>query len=198
MGYVVVYGTLKKGGSLAHYMSNSRFVRPVKIPGFVMYDFGSFPGIYPNKYRQNIYGELWEINESVLQNLDACENEGYLYKRDSIKIDKKINAWIYISNYMAIDTQTKFKECNFGYWLNPGKIWKIMRVNDDRKRILKGTAKKIVFDMRFFDTSAGRCTTNKEYMELVAHRMFTNELNTHLEDVFLTDLILYNKLKELP
>ena len=42
---------------------------------------------------------------------------------------------------------------------------------DDGDKSFSGTATRIVFDMRFWDTGMGRCSDNKEYMALVAERI---------------------------
>lgn len=47
---------------------------------------------------------------------------------------------------------------------------KVYRVTDLDKEFY-GTASRIVFDMRFWDTGMGRCRTNKQYMEIVGGRI---------------------------
>jgi len=42
---------------------------------------------------------------------------------------------------------------------------------DDGDKSFSGTAKRIVLDMRFWDTGMGRCSNNAEYMELVTSRI---------------------------
>jgi len=68
-----------------------------------------------------------------------------------------------------------------------------MRVQIHEK-VYEDIAKKIVFHMRFFD--GDRTPTNKSYMRMVEKRMHT-PINTEIEEIFLTDLILMGRIKEL-
>ena len=80
-----------------------------------------------------------------------------------------------------------------GFFEIPNKKWKIS-IGDD---LYKGDSSKVVFDMRFFDTSAGRCDTNKQYMRLYKERTWDLDINTSLESVFLTDLMIQCNLEEI-
>ncbi|MAF43138.1 MAG: hypothetical protein CMI54_03065 [Parcubacteria group bacterium] len=58
---------------------------------------------------------------------------------------------------------------------------------DDGGRNFYGTADTIVFNMRFWDTAAGRCDTNSEYMKIVSGRI-TNFPVCDDEILFLDEL----------
>jgi|TARA_Y100000310_G_scaffold69330_1_gene64810 hypothetical protein len=75
---------------------------------------------------------------------------------------------------------------------------KVFRAADMDKEF-HGTAKRIVLDMRFWDTALGRCNTNAEYMKIVAGRVagmpnYTDEVKflKHLDAVGMLTLELAN------
>ena len=63
---------------------------------------------------------------------------------------------------------------------------KKLQVKDGNKKYY-GTADKIVFNLRFWDTASGRCSTNAEYMKLVSGRLIDFPVITD-ESKFLREL----------
>lgn len=74
-----------KGLGNHHFLENATFVGKARIEGFIMFDLGSYPGIVNGKDKEIVLGELYEINESILNNLDRLEGEGSLYKRITVR-----------------------------------------------------------------------------------------------------------------
>ncbi len=97
MAVVFVYGTLKKGFRLPSYLENSKFLGEGYIEGYDMYKIDWYPVIV--KGNGNVYGEIYEVDDEILKNLDAVEDEGILYKRikEKVKIkEKELEAFVYV------------------------------------------------------------------------------------------------------
>lgn len=95
MHYVFTYGTLKRGYRNHHYLKNSKFICEASIDGFYMFDLGKYPGIYEGS--GVIYGEIYEVDDDELREMDLLEEEGSLYIRKSIRVNN-LDAWIYVYN----------------------------------------------------------------------------------------------------
>lgn len=97
---VFVYGTLMKGYWNHVLLKDQKFIGRGIIKGYRMYHVSSFPGIVESGYDEDIIvGELYEINEAILEDLDRLEDEGYMYKRlveDVIIKDKIVKAHVYV------------------------------------------------------------------------------------------------------
>lgn len=68
-------------------------------PDYIMLDLGSFPGVVkittdgqPHGY---IQGEVWEINDAVLDQLDGIEGHPEFYERFKVETSQGI-AWMYL------------------------------------------------------------------------------------------------------
>jgi gamma-glutamylcyclotransferase (GGCT)/AIG2-like uncharacterized protein YtfP len=70
--YAFVYGTLRKGDSRFGVLNDCKCIaEEAYLDGFIMLNLGSFPGIIPGEGR--IRGEIYEIDEDVLAQLDSIE-----------------------------------------------------------------------------------------------------------------------------
>tara|TARA_R110001592_G_scaffold86773_3_gene256203 strand:+ start:568 stop:1125 length:558 start_codon:yes stop_codon:yes gene_type:complete len=114
---VFVYGTLKSGGEIrgldtfnkakqtsmvegwpppiANIVGKAKTVHP----DFTMIDLGSFPGVVlittdgiPHAYVQ---GEVWQVNKTVLNELDMIEGHPDFYERKKTETTQGI-AWMYV------------------------------------------------------------------------------------------------------
>jgi len=84
---VFVYGTLLQGNSNhENYLSESEFRGEAVLPGYAIYDLGSFPGIKPYPGHK-VKGELYRINPATLQRLNQLESEGSLYNLKSVEVE---------------------------------------------------------------------------------------------------------------
>ena len=196
MTNVIVYGTLKRNGRFSDYLREQKYVKRVNISGFKMYDSGyGFPFVVEGKETDVIYGELYEVNDRVLNILDHVENvESGLYSRINLEETYpsiKVPTYLYVSKLSHFDSAAR--EIPYGYWSVDNDYLQIMRVQIHEK-VYEDIAKKIVFHMRFFD--GDRTPTNKSYMRMVEKGMHT-PINTEIEEIFLTDLILMGRIKEL-
>lgn len=100
---VFVYGTLMKGfGNHNYYLANQenvKFLGKAKLIGYEMYHVFSFPGIVPQKGKE-ILGEVYKVDDHVLQQLDRLEGEGFMYKRIEdvafLDTEKQIKVYVYV------------------------------------------------------------------------------------------------------
>lgn len=80
------------------FARNLLFIGNGQLNGYTMYHVSNFPGIIEdcNDY---MLGELYEINDGVLEALDLLEAEGFMYSRieEEIELQKGINfrAFVY-------------------------------------------------------------------------------------------------------
>jgi gamma-glutamylcyclotransferase (GGCT)/AIG2-like uncharacterized protein YtfP len=92
---VFVYGSLKKGFYNHSLLKESTLVGPaVTAPEFTMYDLGSFPAI-THEGTTSIKGEVYDVKERTLADLDRLEGHPFFYRRMEIDTPYGI-AWIYI------------------------------------------------------------------------------------------------------
>ena len=86
--YIFVYGSLRFGFELNHFLRNSRFVGLAFAEGFKMYDLGAYPGVVRGE--GIIYGEVYEIDDELLKKLDEVEDytgsPSDLYVREKIRV----------------------------------------------------------------------------------------------------------------
>lgn len=101
---IFVYGTLLKGLEHSEALDDSKFLGKAMAIDVCLYDLGVFPGIKKGDGR--VLGELYEVNEEALENLDEIEgydaknNDKSLYYRDEISIKpRKTNAKVYAYFY---------------------------------------------------------------------------------------------------
>jgi len=96
--YIFVYGTLKRNKGANHFLSNAKFIGEGVIQGYEMYIVGYFPGIVKGKGK--IRGEVYEVDEEILEMLDEYEGVPDLYERirENVKLDngKELEAYFYL------------------------------------------------------------------------------------------------------
>lgn len=82
---VFVYGTLLEGEGNHSFLNGAHFLDGVRLSGAQMYDVGYFPCIVDsdNPY-QSVYGELYEVDDETLMDLDQLESEGRMYERREV------------------------------------------------------------------------------------------------------------------
>jgi gamma-glutamylcyclotransferase (GGCT)/AIG2-like uncharacterized protein YtfP len=109
MAKVFVYGTLKSGGELRgldRFGDGATIVGKAKTtyPDYEMSDLGAFPGVFLNG-TFHIQGEVWEVDEDVMQDLDAIEGYPDFYKRQ-VTHTTEGKAWMY---YLEGETYRDYK-----------------------------------------------------------------------------------------
>ena len=98
MNRVFVYGTLKSGGDirgLNQFGDGASIVGKAKTqyPDYEMSDLGAFPGVFLNG-KFHIQGEVWEVNDDILDQLDAIEGYPDFYNKQIVHTTQG-KAWMY-------------------------------------------------------------------------------------------------------
>jgi gamma-glutamylcyclotransferase (GGCT)/AIG2-like uncharacterized protein YtfP len=101
---LIVYGTLMRGES-NHYMmklcgmEGAEYLGDVTVPNAVLYDLGGYPGLKflpmtrPLYNLDEVHGELYEVSEKHIKELDRFEGVPTLY--DRIECEYEIHGdWI--------------------------------------------------------------------------------------------------------
>ena len=109
MAKVFVYGTLKSGGELRgldRFGDGATIVGKAKTvyPDYEMADLGAFPGVFLNG-EYHIEGEVWEVDEDTMEDLDAIEGYPDFYNRQLTHTTEG-KAWMY---YLPGDTYKSYK-----------------------------------------------------------------------------------------
>ena len=94
---VFVYGSLKSGGDIRglNQFDGANIVAKAKtqFPDYNMLDLGSFPGVTKNG-EKHIQGEVWEVDDEVMEQLDAIEGYPTFYDRELTQTTQG-KAWMY-------------------------------------------------------------------------------------------------------
>ena len=98
---VFVYGTLRRGGSRSMSISfpDSKFVSDAKVSGS-LYDLGSYPGLVLNESKSLVIGEVYEVDDETLNELDDFEaSSHYLRKQVEVSLGNATeSSWVYEPN----------------------------------------------------------------------------------------------------
>jgi gamma-glutamylcyclotransferase (GGCT)/AIG2-like uncharacterized protein YtfP len=92
-----VYGTLKRGGSRHGPLATQRYRGEVRTPPrYALHDLGDYPGLIADGQGQIVLGELYEVEERLIDWLDAVEGAPDWFKRQPIEIDgSRQPVWAY-------------------------------------------------------------------------------------------------------
>jgi gamma-glutamylcyclotransferase (GGCT)/AIG2-like uncharacterized protein YtfP len=85
---VFVYGTLRRGdaGAMSKRFPNSKFIADAKVKGS-LYDLGAYPGLLLNESNSLVIGEVYEVDDEILNELDDFEaSSNYLRKQVEISL----------------------------------------------------------------------------------------------------------------
>lgn len=91
--FLFVYGTLRRGYSNHRRLENAKFVQEDTISGFTMHSLGGFPGLVQGS--SVIFGEVYEINDQILQSCDYLEGYPRFYNRKVVETSTGIRVWVY-------------------------------------------------------------------------------------------------------
>ena len=74
--YLIVYGSLRRGGEFHHYLSGAEFIGDDFLEGFVMLQAGNYPVIKKSENKgDTVFVELYRVSGCHLTKID--ELEGY-------------------------------------------------------------------------------------------------------------------------
>lgn len=122
---VFVYGTLKMGHSNhkiigRHLPKEAIYLGRCSIRGpYTMIDLGYFPGVVQHKsdptIKNEVWGEVYRINEEILTHLDILEGNGHFYTRDKVETPWK-KAWCYFVPKSYMPTTNRNAIIKDGVW----------------------------------------------------------------------------------
>ncbi len=117
---IFVYGTLKRGKFFHdEYLGNdkSNFLGPAKASTDFSLYIDALPHLVREKTDKPVHGELYEVDEQVLGELDKLEGHPSYYRREIIEVfddrNERTLAWAYIRNVSFKDKRGVFKEDNY-------------------------------------------------------------------------------------
>ncbi|RWS44804.1 gamma-glutamylcyclotransferase [Bacillus mycoides] len=126
MHHVFVYGTLRKGQTNAHYMQGATCIAEEAWVYGKLFDTNEgYPAMICLS-EEKVYGEVYEVDDEVLQKLDELEEytgnaENDLYDRITQTVyfaDKEIHVYVYV----AQDKEILKKIIDSGDWIVYQKI----------------------------------------------------------------------------
>ncbi len=85
MQNLFVYGTLMKGQGAHERLNDATLIGNAILRDFELIDLGSFPGIRP-RVGGSVVGELYEVDDELIKNIDMYEGEGTLYDREPVRV----------------------------------------------------------------------------------------------------------------
>ncbi|WP_456434427.1 gamma-glutamylcyclotransferase family protein [Thermosulfuriphilus sp.] len=110
---VFVYGTLKRGGKLHSYLQGARYQGKATLKGYALYKISWYPGIVPEE-GASVCGELYQVNQRLLESLDQLE--GREYQRTLVSVTTRdglsLSAWAYV----YLGPVTKSSKVKSGHW----------------------------------------------------------------------------------
>lgn len=128
---VFVYGTLRRGSarSMSIRFPNSQFIADAKVSGS-LYDLGAYPGLILNESNSLVVGEVYEVDDEILNKLDDFEaSSNYWRKQVEISLGAhKMTCWTYEPDPEAYSPRTLITS---GDWIEyaksktawPGDTW---------------------------------------------------------------------------
>ena len=101
---VFVYGSLRHGdkGAMSIRFPNAQFIAAAKVNGS-LYDLGAYPGMLLNESDSLVIGEVYEVDDELLQKLDDFEASSR-YRRKQVDVylgTERRKAWLYVPEYDA-------------------------------------------------------------------------------------------------
>jgi len=121
---VFVYGSLKDGFGNNIILSDSNKIKDTITKNkYEMISLGSFPAVLKEKQVAHISGEVYEVDEYTLEDLDILEGNGSFYKRELINV-KGVSGKVWI--YFLIDKHLTKKSYQTGIKYDKNnniKIW---------------------------------------------------------------------------
>ena len=96
---VFVYGTLRRGGirSMPDLFPGARFVGRATVGGS-LYDLGEHPGLVLGESGPAVVGEVYEVDDEVLSELDEIEAPSFYRRREAVVSleDLSTGCWVYV------------------------------------------------------------------------------------------------------
>ena len=129
MSKVFVYGSLKQGYWNNSLLRSSELLFRANTVDKVykMVDLGSFPAVV-KEGDFKISGEVYNVDDTTLQRLDALEGNGSFYMREEVLVEPlsanpKTLAWIYILiDDKNLGFNATYNKCSLSLHYNDNKV----------------------------------------------------------------------------
>ena len=131
MEKVFVYGTLMKGFGNHVLLKDARYLGTAQLKGYGLYCVTPhYPGIVP-QHGDLVKGEVYEVDNSMIKQLDTLEGEGSLYSRieKSCTMDTGRAESVYVYIWLGTVHQKDFVPGDFTPW-HPDVLNEINRRGD--------------------------------------------------------------------
>jgi len=95
---VFVYGTLRRGGirAMPGLFPAAKFIGAAEVRGN-LYDLGAYPGLMLDESSAPVTGEVYEIDDEILRELDEIEASSNCWRRQ-VEVssgNQKMPCWVY-------------------------------------------------------------------------------------------------------
>lgn len=118
--FLFTYGTLMNGEMRNFVLEEhgSTFLGAEETyPKYKMYHLGGFPAVIPSKKGHSIKGEVWDINDKCLADIDMIEGHPNFYRRKTIGLPSGKTVYMYIiDNPKLVDRFDDLPEIESGDW----------------------------------------------------------------------------------
>jgi gamma-glutamylcyclotransferase (GGCT)/AIG2-like uncharacterized protein YtfP len=95
---IFVYGTLRQGGlrAMPTIFPGAKFLGQANVSGS-LYDLGAYPGLLLDDSTSSVIGEVYEIDDEALKQLDEIEaSSSYWRKQVEVSLDNhSMRCWVY-------------------------------------------------------------------------------------------------------
>lgn len=96
--FIFIYGSLRRGaaGSMPTKFPQAKFIAEAKVNGR-LYDLGPYPGLRLDESNSLVVGEVYEVDEDLLDELDEFEaSSNYVRKQVEIAFGaQRTKCWTY-------------------------------------------------------------------------------------------------------
>lgn len=97
---VFVYGTLRRGGlrAMPAVFPGAKLVGTATVRGR-LYDLGEYPGLLLGASASRVAGEVYEVDDETLGEMDAVEaSDDYRRRRVEVSLDAGVSSacWVYV------------------------------------------------------------------------------------------------------
>ncbi|MDH4120503.1 MAG: gamma-glutamylcyclotransferase [Deltaproteobacteria bacterium] len=119
--HIFVYGSLMRGMSNHRLIAKGRFVQEdLTPPHYTLVDLGAYPAVI-TRGTTAVYGELYEVDEDILRNLDRLEGHPDFYRRTPIQLASSHSAEIYLLNLKL----PSYKVIPSGDWRQKANVYEV-------------------------------------------------------------------------
>lgn len=114
---IFVYGTLRRGGSNHHRLEGAAFISTARVRGR-LYRIDWYPGLVLDDSAGPVLGEVYEVSNGILDDLDAFEGDAYLRVNIEVRLSDSTSAeaWLWEWNRST----DEYRRITGGDWLASG------------------------------------------------------------------------------